>query len=59
MPSVVELRSQQKRTLYALKELERDNADFEIKGLKQKIKAFEAEMEQEDVAYVEKKLREN
>ena len=58
MPSVVELRSQQKRTLYALKKIEYDNSGLEIKGLKEQIRAFSVEMEQEDIAFVEKMIRE-
>ena len=54
----IELRSQQKRMLYVLKKLERDNSGIAIKGLREQIQAFEVEMEPEDVAYVEKKLAE-
>ena len=55
---LIELRSQQKRMLYTLKKLERDNSTVTVVGLRGQIKALEVEMEAEDVAYVEKKLGE-
>jgi len=54
MPTVVELRSMQKRTLYMLKRIYKE-APSDI--TKEYIAALEAEMEEEDVALVEKKLK--
>ena len=58
MPTGVEIRIQQKRTLYMLKELENQNEGNEVRGLKKLIKSIEAEMDQEDIAFVEKKIKE-
>jgi len=62
MPSGVEIRTQQKRTLYAVKKLQYDIKDAELqdvlKAVKELVKAFEAEMEQEDIAFIEKKIAE-
>ena len=54
----MELRSIQKRMLFMLKALERDNAPQQVIGLHQQIIALQAEMEQEDVALVEKLIAE-
>ena len=54
MATEIELRSQQKRMLYSLMKIRQDNPDLDIKGLNEQIKAFQAEMEQADVALVEK-----
>jgi len=52
----MELRSMQKRTLLMLKEVEQETPSA---LLKRHIRAIETEMEAEDVAYVEKKLKES
>ena len=57
--TAIELQIQQKRMLYTLKKLERDNSAITVKGLKEQIQALEVEMEVENVAYVEKKLSED
>ena len=44
----------QKRMLFMLLKLRKDNANPEIVGLKEAITGISAEMEAEDVAYVEK-----
>ena len=59
MATELELRSQQKRMLYTLKKLKHDNPEIEIKGLNDQIRAFQTEMEQEDVALVEKMVAES
>ena len=56
MPSNVELRREQKMRLYQIKKIRADNPDILIKGLNELINLIEAEMEAEDVAWVEKKL---
>ena len=58
MPSAIELRSIQKRMLFTLKKIESDNAPATVKGLHEHIIALQAEMEQEDVALVEKLIAE-
>ena len=55
MPTYNEMRREQKRQLYVLKKLRRDNKG-EVIGLDESINMVEAEMEAEDVAWVEKKL---
>ena len=55
MPTYNEMRREQKRQLYVLKKLRRDNKDKVI-GLDESINMVEAEMEAEDVVWVEKKL---
>jgi hypothetical protein len=54
MPAMIELRTTQKRMLFMLMKLERDNPGIKIAGLRDQIIAFQTEMEQEDVALVEK-----
>ena len=54
MPIGLELRSMQKRMLYTLKKIEQENPGVDIRDY---IKAVEVEMEEEDVALVEKKLK--
>ena len=56
MASEREIRKEQKRSLYQLKMLERNNSGIEVKGLHQLINQQEAEMDAEDVAWVEKKI---
>ena len=58
MPSNVELRREQKMKLYQIKKIKSDNPEVLIKGLNELINLIEAEMEAEDVAWVEKKLAE-
>jgi len=52
----LEVRREQKRMLYTLKKLERDNKEVKINGLREAIIAQETEMDQEDIAFVEKKV---
>ena len=56
MPSNVELRREQKMRLFQIKKVKADNPGVLIKGLDELIILIEAEMEAEDVAWVEKKL---
>jgi len=56
MPAMIELRTTQKRMLFMLMKLERDNPGIKIAGLRDQIIAFQTEMEQEDVALVEKMI---
>ena len=56
MATTTELRIAQKRTLFELLKLRKDNVNVVIVGLDVLIAKFEAEMEAEDVAYVEKKV---
>jgi hypothetical protein len=56
MPSAPELKKLTKDELFDLKKLERDNAGYDVKGLKDLIIKKEAGMDEEDVAYVEKKI---
>ena len=55
MPNSKELSSYYKRVLLMLKEVE---AETTSPALKKHIRAIKAEMEQEDIAHVEKILRE-
>jgi len=57
MPANLELLVEQRRRLFMLLKLKKDNEGIEIKGLEEMIIATEAEMQEEDVAYVEKKVR--
>ena len=54
MPSISELRSNQKRKLYEFLMIQRDLGETSSKALTEFIVAAKAEMEVEDVAYVEK-----
>ncbi|MDR2532285.1 MAG: hypothetical protein LBC82_05520 [Oscillospiraceae bacterium] len=54
MASSIEIQVEQKKRLFQLLKLEKDNAGYEVKGLSEAIIATKAEMQQEDVAYVEK-----
>jgi len=54
MASSIEVRTNHKKTLFALLKLKKDNASLHIVGLKELIIGTIAEMEAEDVAYVEK-----
>ena len=60
MPTNLEMRVMQKNTLFNLLKLKRDNEKQEINltGLRELIIATEAIMEEEDVAWVEKKIAE-
>ena len=53
MPSITEIRIEQKRKLILLKRIEQGKI-----SLAQAIKDLQGEMEQEDVAYVEKTVNE-
>jgi len=54
MASILEIQVEQKKRLYQLLKLKKDNEGYDIKGLNELIKATRAEMQQEDVAWVEK-----
>ena len=54
MATNLEVQIEQKRRLYLLLKLKKDNAELNIKGLNEQIIAVKAEMQQEDVAWVEK-----
>ena len=56
--SNMELRVAQKRQLFTLYQLRKQNAGTEVIGLDDKIIELEAEMEQEDVALVKEKVNE-
>jgi hypothetical protein len=56
MPSNRELQVEQRRRLFMLLKLQKDNGIDKIIGLNEMIIATEAEMEEEDVAWVEKKI---
>ena len=56
MPSGLEIRAQQKRMLFALKKLEQHEKGIHFRELKELIVAIETEMEQEDIAFVEKQV---
>jgi len=58
MPSNRELQVEQRRRLFMLLKLQKLNGVGKIIGLNDMIIATEAEMEEEDVAYVEKKISE-
>ena len=51
-----EIQIEQKRRLFMLLELKSENPNIEIIGLNKMIIATEAEMEQEDVAFVKEKI---
>jgi len=54
MPTNIEVQVEQKKRLYNYLTLKKENSDLKIKGLNELIKATKAEMQQEDVAWVEK-----
>jgi hypothetical protein len=56
MPTNRELQVEQRRRLFMLLKLKKDNGNNKIIGLNDMIIATEAEMEEEDVALVEKKI---
>ena len=58
MPSNQELRREQTERLFDLLKLKNDNKDIEIRGLDVLIIRAKASMLQEDVAWVEKTLKE-
>jgi hypothetical protein len=59
MATNVEVQVEQKKRLYQLLTLKKDNEGLNIKGLNELIKATKAEMQQEDVAWVEKMVAED
>jgi hypothetical protein len=56
--SNMDLRVSQKRQLYTLYKLKKQNAGIKVIGLDEEINETEAEMEQEDVALVKEKINE-
>jgi len=56
MASTLEIQIEQKKRLFQLLLLKKENADIEIKRLNELILATIAEMQQEDVAWVEKAI---
>ena len=56
--SNMDLRVSQKRHLYKLYKIKKQNAGTVIVGLDEEINETEAEMEQEDVALVKEKIQE-
>jgi hypothetical protein len=56
MPSANELRVEQKRRLFQLKKLKRATLEQLVNALDDLIVEVEAEMEEEDIAHVEKKI---
>ena len=53
-----ERRSQQRRTLTMLKKIRIDNPGLDIKGLKEQIIVYQSEMDEVDVALVDKHIEE-
>jgi len=58
MATNIEVQVEQKRRLYMLLQIKADNKGITVKGLDRKIKETIAEMQQEDVAWVEKVIAE-
>jgi len=56
MATKTEMQVEQRRRLYQLLKLRKENANIEIKGLNELINMNESEMDEEDVAWVEKKI---
>ena len=56
MATNFEVSREQKRQLFTLLKIKKDNQDIPIKGIDDAVLALTAEMQQEDVAWVEKKL---
>lgn len=54
MATSLEIQVEQRKRLFMLLELKKENIGNEINGLERKIIATKAEMQQEDVAWVEK-----
>ncbi|MCL1925310.1 MAG: hypothetical protein FWF50_06990 [Defluviitaleaceae bacterium] len=58
MPSIQEIRVDQKRRLFQALQIQKENEGNEKAALKKIILSLEAEMNEEDIAYVEKKIAE-
>ena len=58
MPSLYEMRSIQKRTLYSYLKIQKENSGIIVKELEETIDAYKAEMEQEDIAIVMQRIEE-
>ena len=58
METPLEIQVEQKKRLFQLLSLKKNNPDIVIKGLGELIIATKAEMQQEDVAWVEKMVAE-
>lgn len=56
MASSLEIRIEQRKRLYQLLKLKKVNPSHKINEIDDMINAVEAEMEEEDVAWVEKKI---
>ena len=56
MASQLEIQKEQRRHLFILLKLEKDNKGIEIKGLDESIIAAKTEMDEADVAWVEKNV---
>ena len=56
MPTNLEVRVEQRRRLFSLLKIKKANGSLEIKELDNEIAAVEAEMSQEDVAWVREKI---
>ena len=58
MATILEIQIEQKKRLFNLLLLKKENEGIEIKKLSEMILATKAEMQQEDVAWVEKMIGE-
>lgn len=58
MATNLEVQVEQRRRLFMLLELKKENEGVNINGLERKIIATKSEMQQEDVAWVEKMVDE-
>jgi hypothetical protein len=58
MANTMEIQIEQKRRLFLLLSIKAENMAIEVKGLDKKIIETKAEMQQEDVAWVEKSIAE-
>jgi len=58
MATSLEVQVEQKKRLFQLLRLKKINSDITVKGLDELIIATKAEMQQEDVAWVEKMVAE-
>jgi hypothetical protein len=56
MPANLELKAERRKRLFQLLELKKLNKGIKIEGIEAMIIRAEAEMEEEDVAWVEKKI---
>ncbi|MCL2387945.1 MAG: hypothetical protein FWC89_10425 [Defluviitaleaceae bacterium] len=54
--AALEIQIEQKKRLFMLLKIKKSNEGYEVKALDDLILATEAEMQQEDVAWVEKKI---